>query len=341
MNSPSTAPVRGGPRIQAADPYLRARDERLESLKAVVGKLAHDFNNFLVPQFGYITLLRDEVAGSLNAAKYLEAMESAGRKSEAYIASILLGMRPHRQFSPKDFSFSGLLNSILDIWEQGLPANAGIQVERAIGEFTFRGDERQWKTVFEHLLSNARFALAPGGKLRVALHQENLTEDRARQLGLSTREAMQFIVSDTGFGMEPQILDRAFEPFFTTRTMIKAPGLGLTIIHGIVQFHGGQVELHSKPQEGTTVTIWVPAISPIALSSRERLASVGGTFNAPARPKQKVLLLATDPSLVEVLKMWGSNCGYDLQAFASPADTLKALQRSPEDVIAVLLDCAK
>src|SRR3954465_8556016 len=89
----------------ARDPILRARDERLESLKAVVGKLAHDFNNFLVPQFGYLTLLKEEIPINSPAAQYVATMEVAGQKSESYIECILLAMRPHRQFSPREFSF--------------------------------------------------------------------------------------------------------------------------------------------------------------------------------------------------------------------------------------------
>src|SRR5215213_7046185 len=92
-----------------ADPALRARDERLEALKAVAGKLAHDFNNFLVPQFGYVTLLKEELPADSSSAQYLEAMETAGKRTETYIDSILLGMRPHRHFSPAEFSLDGVL----------------------------------------------------------------------------------------------------------------------------------------------------------------------------------------------------------------------------------------
>src|SRR4051812_14757895 len=90
----------------AGDPALRDRDERLESLKAVIGKLAHDFNNFLVPLLGYVTLIREEIAEASTAAQYAMTMESAARKTEGFLDNVLLGMRPHRRFKPRVGNFA-------------------------------------------------------------------------------------------------------------------------------------------------------------------------------------------------------------------------------------------
>src|SRR6478672_1623799 len=95
----------------AADPALHDRDERLESLKAVIGKLAHDFNNFLVPLLGYVTLIREEVTEASTANKYAMTMESAARKTEGFIENVLLGVRPHRRFNPRDLDFGAVVDT--------------------------------------------------------------------------------------------------------------------------------------------------------------------------------------------------------------------------------------
>src|SRR5436305_10931069 len=115
MSSSTFVDPRTGRRTPG-DPELRLRDERLEALKAVAGKLAHDFNNFLAPQYGYITLLKDEVASGSTQANYVSAMEASALKTEGYITSILIGMRPHRQFAPRDFEPDRVLRELLDRW---------------------------------------------------------------------------------------------------------------------------------------------------------------------------------------------------------------------------------
>ncbi len=327
MSSPSAVLSRVA-RPLPRDPLLRARDERLESLKAVVGKLAHDFNNFLVPQFGYLTLLKEEIPAASPGAQYASSMESAGRKSEAYIESILLGMRPHRQFSPREFSFDHLVHEMLDQWLAEISSAVEIQIEREIEPIQFIGDERQWRNALGHLLSNARFALATGGNLRVHLKKQVLTGDEIERLGVGSDEVMRLAVQDDGFGMAPEIAARAFEPFFTTRTQIKAAGLGLTIVHSVTQFHGGQVELMTEEDAGTTVTLWAPLQGTAA---REKLASVGGSFKSLPTPKKKVLLVEDDPLMKEVLRAWITNCNLDVQIAENSADASRLVQRNPQE----------
>src|SRR5580765_4107126 len=115
-----------GARRLPGDPQLRQRDERVEALKAVVGKLAHDFNNFLAPQYGYITLLKDEVTSGSTPATYVSAMESSALKTEGYISSILVGMRPHRQFAPRQFELDRVFQEALDRFRSDSSADAQV-----------------------------------------------------------------------------------------------------------------------------------------------------------------------------------------------------------------------
>ena len=283
-----------------ADPALRMRDQRLEALKAVAGKLAHDFNNFLVPQFGYVTLLKEEFPSNSGGAQYLEAMDTATRRTESYIESILVGMRPERQFSPQEFALDVLVNAALDQWSADAAPGRVVEVVRAIEPAMVFGDEKLWKSAVTQLLANARYALATGGKLEVELRRQMISGEEIERLGLGTDNLFSLIVRDNGFGMAPQVAERAFEPFFTTRTQIKAAGLGLTIVHSVAQIHGGQVELRTQEEQGTTFTVWIPA----------RPVDTRGSLSGRTPQKRelsnrkKVLLIEDDPLMKEVLRDW-------------------------------------
>jgi nitrogen-specific signal transduction histidine kinase/CheY-like chemotaxis protein len=314
------------------DPLLRARDERLESLRAVAGKLSHDFNNFLVPQFGYLTLLKEEIPAASQALQYANMMEMAARKTEGYIEAILLGMRPHRQCSPREFRLDELLSRLVEEWKAGLPPTVEIEIDQQLAPFSFFADEKQWRAVLNQLLSNARYALATGGKLSVSLQAETLSDAEMRRLGLSTARVVRLILRDNGFGMTPEIAGRAFEPFFTTRGFIKASGLGLTIVHSITQFYGGQVELETAPDAGAAVTLWLPR-------AEEVFQEGTGFSSSPSqRARKKVLLVEDDPLMKEVLRSWVAGCHLELHSVEDAASALKMVQRTPSEWVLAICE---
>src|SRR5688572_25542975 len=217
----------------AADPALHDRDERLESLKAVIGKLAHDFNNFLVPLLGYVTLIREEVPEASTASQYAMTMESAARKTEGFIESVLLGVRPQRRFNGRDLDFGALVEGSLQKFVESLSPSAQIEIDKSIAPVEMFADEAQWQNALAQLLNNARFALATGGRLKIALTREQVSDDQGASMNVWPGEAVKLVVADNGFGMNEATLRRAFEPFFTTRASAHATGLGLTVAHSI------------------------------------------------------------------------------------------------------------
>jgi signal transduction histidine kinase len=184
----------------AGDPVLRDRDERLESLKAVIGKLAHDFNNFLVPLLGYVTLIREEVPEASTANQYAITMESAARKTEGFIENVLLGVRPHRRFNGRDLDFGALVDNAVQKFIDSLPTSAQIHVDKSIASVEMFADEAQWQNAIGQLLSNARFALATGGQLKISLTREQIADDRSAAINVWPGEAVKLVIADSGFG---------------------------------------------------------------------------------------------------------------------------------------------
>jgi len=287
----------------AGDPALRDRDERLESLKAVVGKLAHDFNNFLVPLLGYVTLIREELAAASTANQYAMTMESAARKTEGFLDSVLLAMRPQRRFAPKQIDFALVVREAMKQFREQLSSTAQISIHESVCAASLFGDEAQWQNALAQLLSNARYALATGGRLDISLTREPITEEEGVRLNIFPGEAVKLVISDDGFGMNSTTLRRAFEPFFTTRLGGHSTGLGLTVAHSVTQLHGGQIQLESAEDAGTTVTIWLPLTEGSVGPAPQPQQRAPVTQRSPVRePRGKILLVEDDPLVREVIK---------------------------------------
>lgn len=326
------------PAQYAGDPLLRERDQRLESLKAVIGKLAHDFNNFLVPLLGYVTLIREETPGESSAHQYAATMESAARKTEGFLDSILLAVRPQRRFAPRDMDFGGAVRAAIERFEQSLPSTAQIEVRSSVGPLQVFADENQWRNALDQLLSNARFALATGGKLSITLTCENVSPEESARLNIFPGEAAKLVIADDGFGMNSDTLRRACEPFFTTRIGSHAPGLGLTIAHSVALLHGGQIELQSAEDSGTTVTIWLPVFT----GSDTTHFTAPRASIAPKKPtptgRARILLVEDDPLVREVVKSCLQRFRKEVHVAVDGEEGLRVFKRYPTDWALVVSD---
>ena len=320
-------PVR---RLVPGDPVLRERDERLEALKATIGRLAHDFNNLLAPMLGYIALIREETGEKSEAGQYATAMEGAARSAEGHLETVLLAVRPNRKFSPREVNFGGLLRQEVGEWKAALSAGAKVEVKEEIGDATAVADEGQWSRAIQHLLSNARYALALGGKLEVRLREVKLSGEELQRLGVWEQEMLELVLRDDGFGMSEEVARRAFEPFFSMRLQSKAAGLGLTVVHSIAQVHGGQVLIDSALEAGTTVKIWLP-------KRRSEVAETGGSEGTRLRGA-KVLLVEGDPVAKDLLREWLRAEGLEVHAAAGDAEVRRVFEYYRTNWSVVLAD---
>lgn len=238
---------------------LKQRDHRLQAMKELVSHLAHSFNNALAPMAGYITLLADELQPATAGGQYLGKLGNSLRKSQLLIEAVVQATHPEKQFVPRTTQFDHLLRRIVESWTNSLPASARIAVGLELVPCTLELDERLWTKAVEHLLSNAQLALGDGGAIQVTLQKRALSETEAGELGWAAAEAWCLAIQDSGVGMTQEVLERAFEPLFTSRPNLPTTGLGLALVHSVVHLHGGQVVLESTPDLGSTVTVWLPA----------------------------------------------------------------------------------
>jgi CheY-like chemotaxis protein len=206
-----------------------------------------------------------------------------------------------------------------------------LEVGREIESCTIYGDERHWKNAVTQLLANARYALAIGGRLEVELKRESLSGEEIVRLGLATDDVFRLVVRDDGFGMSREVVERVFEPFFTTRTQVKAAGLGLTVVHSVAHEHGGQVELTTAEDEGTVVTVWIPAVGFVRRSSSSSGSARGGE-------KKKVLLVEDDVLMKEVLRDWLGRINLDVQFASTVEEAENVFERRSGEMALVITE---
>ncbi|MBU6399366.1 MAG: response regulator [Verrucomicrobia bacterium] len=338
-SSPSgILPMPGG--IACAGP-LREREERLESLKLLAGHLAHDFNNFLVPILGYVSLIKEDLAPDAPGRQYATAIETAARRTEGLLDAVLLATRPQRRFRPVLTDLRELVEREMNAWMATLPANARITLKADLAGCSTVLDPAQWRNVIQQLLFNVHFALATGGTVTVTLQPRTLPADRAVELGMAASTVFELMIHDDGFGMSPAVQQRAFEPFFSTRPKTQGAGLGLTIVHSVVRLHGGQVLLDSQEDAGTTVRIWSPITQTEPVS---RTGEVGSAQVRRAAPRpltsSKVLLVDDDPLVLEVIKTCLQRAQFEVHVAMDGQEGLKLYRRHARNWALVITDLA-
>jgi signal transduction histidine kinase len=238
---------------------IAIRDEHLSALSQLAGRMVHDFNNYLTPIKGYLGLFKEECAPESATLRYAGLMEKASGKIESNLEAMAAAVRPERSFRPWAVDFQKIVSESVAAWVAKAPAQAHVQVRTHLAPCLLTVDAQHWRDILFHLLENARLACASGGVVDVRLHPEKLTAEKMAELGLLQPDTFLLQVNDTGCGMAPDVLNRAFEPFFTTRSKDKASGLGLTQAYNVARLHGGQILLESQPGSGTTVSIWLPS----------------------------------------------------------------------------------
>jgi PAS domain S-box-containing protein len=223
------------------------QSQRLESVGQLAGGIAHDFNNFLSVIQGYARFLVDGLEKSDPLRSDAEEIERAADRA-ARLTSQLLVFSRHEVVPRTAVDVAEVLDGISSILVRTLGEDVELHTDVARPLNRVEADPTQIEQVLVNLAVNARDAMRSGGELHIGL--ANVEENGP---------ALRLTVRDTGHGMAPQVVERAFEPFYSTKPKNEGTGLGLATVYGIVTQAGGSIEIHSTPGEGTTVEVLLPA----------------------------------------------------------------------------------
>ncbi len=227
--------------------------QRLEMVGTLAGGIAHDFNNLLTPILGYASLLveQDLPADTLNK---LRQIESAAEKARRVVQQMLAFSR-QQPSEHQPVNLDALLHGVASLMRISVPATVRIVVE-SDGLPTVLADPTQLEQVLVNLCTNAAQAIGNvGGKIEL---RARMTESLAEDVALPAGRYANIEVVDTGPGIATDVMQHVFEPFFTTKEVGQGSGLGLSVAHGIVRNHGGELLVSNRPGAGAAFTILLP-----------------------------------------------------------------------------------
>ena len=259
-------------RERLLDEALR-QSQKMEAVGQVTGGVAHDFNNMLTVILANANLLAAELAPDSDAAVTLREMVAAAQHGTGLVRQLLAYGRKER-LSPRPIRLTDEFSAFVTILRRALSENI---------ELAFAGRSSCWaavdRTAFEQMLlnlaTNARDAMPQGGRLTVQVADHLVTESEAAVSagGRLPGHYATISVTDTGVGIPPEVLGRVFDPFFTTKPVGKGTGLGMSMVFGLMQQHGGWVGIESAVGVGTTVTLGFPVVpAPPAVAAPPRSA---------------------------------------------------------------------
>jgi signal transduction histidine kinase/ActR/RegA family two-component response regulator len=266
--------------------------QKMEAVGQLTGGIAHDFNNMLAVVVGGLDLAKRRLAVEADeVGRHIDnALEGANRA--AALTRRLLGFARAEPLLPEAVDPGALIAGMSDLIDRTLGERVRVETRITAGCWPVWVDPMQFENAILNLAVNARDAMEGAGTLVIAVDNITLAADEIGDLpaGGYARVA----VIDTGSGMTPEVLERVFEPFFTTKPVGKGTGLGLSQIFGFVHQSGGEVAIHSAPDQGTTVTLYLPRAETAARPARPTATPV--RLHMPAAPAAS--LAVGEPVLV-------------------------------------------
>ena len=232
--------------------------QKMETVGKLTGGVAHDFNNLLQVVSGNLQLLSKDVAG-INRAEQRVANAMAGVSRGSKLAAQLLAFGRRQALEPKVVNVTRFVRGMDDMLRRAI--GEAIEIETIVGGGLWNTfiDPGQVENALLNLAINARDAMEGQGRLTIELGNAHLDDEYARTHDeVTPGQYVMLAVSDTGSGMTPEVLDKVFEPFFSTKSEGKGSGLGLSMVYGFVKQSGGHVKIYSEVGEGTTVRLYLP-----------------------------------------------------------------------------------
>ncbi|HEY0929599.1 MAG TPA: ATP-binding protein [Gemmatimonas sp.] len=320
------AAVMGGGRGLAVDVTRRhlaeqalAQNRRLESLGTLAGGVAHDLNNVFAAVSSYAQLARQQADGKETLQEDLTAIETAAQRGASLVRRVLQFARRQTR-EPRVVSVVDTVREVVQLLRPQTPPHVHIVVELPRGETDVLADPTELHQLVVNIASNGLHAMATQGselRVRVARVEADIT----------------LTIVDNGVGMAPEVLERSIEPFFTTRPVGEGTGMGLSVVHGIVETLGGKLAMTSRAGEGTTVTVTLPR-APIASPRLNDGVGVAGGRGRGVR----VLLVDDDEHVRDAVSRILRHSSCEVEAHPSAASALEVLRTDPARYDVVITD---
>jgi nitrogen-specific signal transduction histidine kinase/ActR/RegA family two-component response regulator len=305
--------------------------QKMEAIGTLAGGIAHDFNNILSAIIGFTEMSLMDVPPESGLTANLEKVLQAGGRARDLVKQILTFSR-QAQMDPRPIQLQPIIKEALKLLRASLPTT--IKMDAIIEPVGMvMADPTQIHQLVMNLCTNARDAMENvEGTLTVILEVAALgAEEAARYPRLTPGNFCKLTVCDTGQGIPSHVMEKIFDPFFTTKGEGRGTGMGLAVVHGIVERIGGAIAVNSTPGEGACFIIFLPVIEdrPSAILPAS-LKMPGG--------RERILFVDDEPFQTDLGCQMLGRLGYRVQAFTRSSEALEAFEADPQAIDLVITD---
>ncbi len=316
--------------------------QKMDAVGSLTSGIAHDFNNTLAGIIGTLSLIRlglDDGSYSKPAdiEPELTIMERSAERAASSVKR-LLSITKKRPHDNAPFRLETTLRHVIEFAARSVHPSVSIEMEPFLGEALISGDSGQVEQLLLNLIINAEQAMTvmmpdgakPGGTIRLAL-KKYLPEPEFLSTNPQAEAVPYWVISvkDQGVGIPSNILARIFDPFYTTKSLDKSSGLGLSMVHSIAKGHGGFVNVHSEPGHGSEFSVYLPAGDSIP---------EGKSKTSPKHGSGQVLVVDDDDMLREVATTMLGALGYQSHSAVSGEDAIEIFSANPDSWSAIVMD---
>jgi PAS domain S-box-containing protein len=306
--------------------------QKMEAIITLAGGIAHDFNNILYAIIGYTELAIDDAAQHSMLHSNLQQVLGAANRAKELVNQILTFSRQKEQ-ERRPIQITPIVGEIIRFLRATIPTTIEIYKKVPSDLGMVMADPTQIHQVIMNLCTNAAHAMREkGGVLNVEIDQVEIDSDYyARHLDIAPGTYQRLAVGDTGHGMPSEVIERIFEPYFTTKEPGEGSGLGLAVVHGIVKSHDGATTVYSEPGKGTTFNIFLPLI-------KRAVPIVSVDTQSPVTGTERILFVDDELTIVEIGKQMLERLGYRVETRTSSSEALDLFHAGPEKFDLVITD---
>ncbi len=305
--------------------------QKLEAIGNLASGIAHDFNNILSVIIGFTQLALDDAEKDSVLEDDLKEINTAGKRAKELVRQILAFARKSEE-EMRSVKPSIIIKEVLKFIRSSIPAT--IEIRQNIESDSYiMGNLTQIHQILMNLCTNAAHAMEEqGGLLEVSLKDIDKTHSLDwGKIGLKQGDYIEIVVSDTGTGISPEIIDLIFDPYFTTKGPGEGTGLGLAVIQGIIETNGGKITVKSTPEKGTVFTVYLPIAKKQATGPSQKSGDLPtGT--------ERILLIDDESAILKMGKRLLEQFGYSVETRISSIEALELFRNNPNYFDLVITD---
>ena len=313
-----------------SEAYLR-QAQKMEAIGTLAGGIAHDFNNILSAIMGYAELSLMDLSKKSEAKYNLNEIYKASQRAKEVVKQILTFSRQSDR-DRKPLKLDAIVKESIKMLTASLPSTIQIKLYIDPEAGIIEADATEIHQIFMNLCTNAYHAMSEtGGLLEVKVENTDLNPESALLLEIAAGNYLMITVADTGRGMVPDVVERIFEPYFTTKEKDKGTGMGLAVVHGILKSYGGAVEVDSERGKGSIFRVYIPTVTKEIVPEFEA-AEILPFGN------ERILFVDDEQALTEIGKKSLEHLGYRVEICTSSREALKLFQEAAGNFDLIITD---